>query len=212
MTYKNDDIDSKIRNEIELLNKKVFECISQNSIDGLFNMLHSEFRNIDNYKSRLSSIFNYLNSNYTDPQLKKYNEFYTISSGEGERNVSFFSFTKDNFFISLKAWSSEVYVSLYETKNFPRDILVSLVYEKETDRWKIRNFHIGDRRIFGNLILNGYKKLKNKRNKKNCLLYSKFLQFKHLKPAPFIEYVLDDSTKEFIEGTTNGSFSSGSFR
>jgi len=212
-TYKNDDIDSKIRNEIELLNKKVFECISQNSIDGLFNMLHSEFRNIDNYKSRLSSMFNYLNSNYTDPQLKKYNEFYTISSGEGERNVSFFSFTKDNFFISLKAWSSEVYVSLYETNNFPRDILVALVYEKETDRWKIRNFHIGDRRIFGNTFSQWLQEAKNdKRNKKELPALLKVLAVQPLlKPAPFIEYVLDDSTKEFIEGTTNGSFSSEFF-
>ena len=131
----------------------------------------------------------------------------------GERNVSFFSFTKDNFFISLKAWSSEVYVSLYETKNFPRDILVSLVYEKETDKWKIRNFHIGDRRIFGNTYSQWLQEAKNdKRNKKELPALLKVLAVQPLlKPAPFIEYVLDDSTKEFIEGTTNGSFSSEFF-
>ena len=213
ITYRNDDIDSNIRIEIETLNKKVFEDVSQNSTDGIFNMLHSELKNIVNYKSKLSSMVNYLNSNYSDLQPKKYNEFYTLSSGEGERNVSFFSFTKDNFFISLKVWSSELYVSLYESNNFSRDILIALVYEKENNEWRIRNFHIGDRRIFGKTFSQWLIEAKNdKSNKEELPALVKILAVQPLlKPAPFIEYVLDDSTKDFIEEIKNDCFSSDFF-
>jgi len=117
------------------------------------------------------------------------------------------------FFVSLKTWSSEIYVSLYETYTQETDVLLSIVYEKENDKWKIRNFHAGSRRQFGKTFQQWLKDAEGDYN--NSKKYSAFIKIagaeSMLKPAPFIEYILADSIKSYVDEIIRGTFSKDSF-
>lgn len=203
-TYVNENIDSRVKSEIDSLNQIVFTAILSDEVLPIHKNLHSGLKN----NSNINSLVNFLFNNYPDLQLNKYNEFYIISDGTGERNANFFSFTDDNFFVSLKVWSPEIYVSLHETKNLEKDVLISLVYEKEKGKWKIRNFHVGERRNFGKTfhqwIAEAYSDYKTSKK------FSAFIKIlgvqSMLKPAPFVEYVLEDSIKSMIDELTKETF------
>ena len=213
MTYVNDNIDIKIKSKIDSLNNIVFNSIRSNTTLPINNLLDTKLKNMGNSKVNIRQMVNYLNSNYKDIPLKKYNEFYIISEGKGERNASLYAFDNDNIFISLKVWSPEIYISLYETNTLKNDLLISLVYEKENEYWKIRNFNIGERRNFGKTFQQWMTEIKE--DTKNLKMYSAFIKLLYaqtmLKPAPFMNYVLDDSTKEMINNLTKNTFPSESF-
>ena len=213
ITYINDNIDIEVRKEIENLNNIVFNEANNESAGQIDNLLHSKFRELDNYRSTIKSIMNFLKTPNILPSISIYNEFYSISPGTGERQVHFFSFTDDNYFVSLTAWTPEIYVSLFETKDLEHDALISLVYEKDNGDWKIRNFHIGDRRILGRTYQQWIEEAKiDFENRRELTAYFKIRAAKAmLKPAPFIEYVLDDKSKSFIDNLTNNILSSKKF-
>jgi hypothetical protein len=83
-----------------------------------------------------------------------------------------------------------------------------LVYEKEKSKWKIRNFHIGERRKFGKTFHQwiaeayGDYKTSNKFSAFIKILGSQSM----LKPAPFVEYVLEDSINNMIDELTKVTF------
>lgn len=213
MTFVNDNIDVKIKSKIDSLNNIVFNSIRSNTIVSINNLLDTKLKNMVDTKSNIIQMVNYLNANYKDLPLKKYNEFYIISEGLGERNASLYTFNNDNMFISLKVWSPEIYVSLYETNTLKNDMLISLVYEKENGNWKIRNFHVGERRNFGKTLSQWINEIKKDiRESKRYSAFVKILAVQPmLKPAPFMEYVLEDSTKEMINQITKSTFTPESF-
>lgn len=159
-TLINEDIPSSIRKEINDLNSKVFYAIGANnpsSVKKLFSdkLLESGWNIVD-------SIFNVTSELIQGCEIKKLDEMFVVNANKNVSNTIMPSLSNnDGYILHYKALNKEVYISLNRILVGSSELLVTLIYGKTKDGWKIHHLRFGTYSIYGKTAIEYYYKAKN---------------------------------------------------
>lgn len=142
-TWKNDHIDENVRNEIALLNKKLFKSIVAKDADAAKKLMSPLL--IENSAKEINTIADEFSDNYKSADYQILDEYYsknlsknitnTILSDKGDNN---------DYKITYLALNAEMYASLLVSKNLPVNFLILVIYGKYDDGWKINILQVGN--------------------------------------------------------------------
>jgi hypothetical protein len=141
-TYQDENISQSIRDEIAVLDQKIIDAVVSNDIDLILNLSSDDLlsEKKDSFVNLITQVSPYIQSN----EFEILNQFYitNFSSGNDCLLQSGTDTTKDYRFI-FTANNKETYVSLLKLKDGYNDILLSIVYGKYGDEWKINILYFG---------------------------------------------------------------------
>jgi len=140
--WKNNDIDSNIRKEIRALNNDLLSALNDNNIEVIKGLMSDTLlakANIDweDMVLHISGLF----------RMEKYDikdEYYVKNATTGVINTLPSGLSEDNdYIIRYKAMNNEMYVSLLVPQSETNELLITAVYGKYDDGWKINILRFG---------------------------------------------------------------------
>lgn len=196
-TNRKSDIDGLVKNEIDNLNKKVINSINTNNINELLEITSKDFKNnSDGLKEFLSKI----NGSKHSLEFKVIDEYHSTLKKVGNYNFTITTLEEDNpFFINnISAPSDEIYIVLMSTDDKINKFLMSLVYVKEKEKWRLFLLSFGDYAYQGLNAIEYFQKakqLKIKGDNISAFVYMN-LASKLLRPSNILQYKKEN---EFIK-------------
>jgi len=149
----NTGIKIELRNEIDSINNIVIEAIIQNNIDGLDSI---KSPNLDlQGKEEFKKGFEYTNDQLVIKPQTIFNEFYAKSSHEKTeieiKNKFEIKSIQDTIYFNIKYASAqkESYLSIFRMTTDHCERLLTLIYGKYEDKWKLDYISIGVFKING---------------------------------------------------------------
>lgn len=155
-TWKNDSIDENKRQQIKLLNDKLFKAIASNNpagIKALFSdsLIKQSGANLENLIKQVSGLLKsdqYRVLDEYDVHNIKANSPTTVPSGvSGDKD----------YIIGYTALNQETYVSLLLPVNVENELLITAIYGNYDNQWKINVLHFGDYSLFKKTAPDFYK-------------------------------------------------------
>ena len=206
ITQHNSEIDNTILDPIKILDDKVLESIKNNKPDEILEISSEDFKkNSGNIKEFIGSI----NESTKDKTFDYKDRYYCRVDKIGKYSFSVETSPNDSFYVNLEAVSKDIFVSLIKSNSNSNDYLLSLVYIKEQNIWKLQSINVGEYSYDGMNAADLYEKAKlldGKEYKVPAALYS-VLSSKLLHPAPFLQYKneseITNYNKKLLESLKN---------
>lgn len=155
-TWKNDRINPEVKNQIAVLNKKLFKSLVAADITSAKKLMAPIL--IENSEKEISAIVGAFNENYKTTEYQVLDEYYTKNSGKNVTNV-LLSARGDasDYKIAYLALNEEMYVSILVSKNLPVNFLIMAAYGKYNDGWKLNILQVGNYSILDKNATDFYK-------------------------------------------------------
>ena len=148
-TWKDENIDLELKTEIAALDKQVLNAVFNNSPESLKKVMSDELRKKtdDNIRQMIEKVSGAVQgANY-----EILNQYYVENSTTGVGNTVMSGISgADDYIISYKAVNKEMFVSLILLKNELDELLVTNVYGKYPEGWKLNILQFGQYRLNGN--------------------------------------------------------------
>jgi hypothetical protein len=207
--WKNDHIDNDKREQINMLNDKLFKGLINNDVSTIKSLLSDSLlkKSMNNIDALISQ---FSNSNIaTDYRIL--DEYYlsnpiignvtTIPSWLGQPTSSEKA-TDNDYIIQCAALNKEMYVSAILTNGKNNDILLVVVYGRFNNDWKINILQFGQYSLFGKTSPDYYKIAKEKYEKSYLIDAVNYISIAKLSSKPAgvnFQYRLDKDINEFYE-------------
>ena len=201
----NEKIDTQIRNEIKSLDKIVVESFFENNPKFIKGIMSDMLLKKDGDK--IDDIIHKANNLVDNKEYRILDQYYVKNTSKGLSNtvMSGLNDQKD-YIIHYKAENKEMFVSLIVIKNGLDEFLITNIYGKYNDGWKLNIIYIGEYTLNGMTAIELYKKAKKQYEKgyivdavNNMLLSSQVS-----KPAnEYWQYQNEHEMKKFYDKVIN---------
>lgn len=197
ITYHNNEIDKEILNDIETLDNEVINCIKNNNSDGLVEIFSEDLKKeAGDVEKLISKVI----EPFKEKAFSHVDRYYSQVKKLGNYDFTIATFEDDPFYINITdAKSNDVFVSLIRSDSKVNDCLLSLIYIKEKNVWKLRNLSIGDYSVNNMTAIDFYEdavSLESKGQKIPATLYM-ITANKLLRPAPFLQYKKENDIADY---------------
>ncbi|NCD70058.1 hypothetical protein [Mucilaginibacter agri] len=147
-SWKNDRIEPKVREEIAVLDKKLFKAIMTQDVAGVKQLLSPTL--LEKSGKKVDTIVNTMGGAFKATDYKLLDEYYTKNTSENISNdIPAGKDGGNDYTIKYLALNKEMYVSLMVSTKLPINCLITAVYGKYNDGWKLNILHIGEYNILG---------------------------------------------------------------
>ncbi len=147
-TKTNSEIDKDLRNEIRVLNNRLFEAITSGDVSKARSMMSDKLLSRQT-KKEIDSLLLQLGNAFKAKDYKVMDEYYVSNRKADVQNTIFSQDKGENGYkVSYKALDKEMYVSLLLPKGQIHDVLILAIYGKVGNNWKINILQFGQFSIF----------------------------------------------------------------
>ena len=197
-TWKDDNIDPKIKSQIHELNYKIIDGFKKNDVEEVLSLCSEEL--IKAAKNDLSLLMLRAGNNFTREDFIILNEFYQKNTSDNAQ-INLMTGTTGNhdYKVNFQAFNPETYVSVGFFDNDLNHTSLTLVYGKYGEEWKVNSLQVGTIKIESKDAFDWYQDAKSDYKKgyladaANDISLASHL----LKPAgPFLHY---QKEKEIIQ-------------
>lgn len=200
-TWKNNKIESRLRNEIDDLDKKVLSAINTNDLEALKKLMSTELLEISGHEMEelLLQVSNVMKSD--EYQIIDQYHVENTTSGIANTVMSGISGT-DDYAIQYQALNDEMFLSLIVPKNGLDEFLITNIYGKYPDGWRLNILQFGQYRINGKTATQLYQQATEEYEKGHLLdaANNMFLSSQVANPAnKYWRYQKEDEMKAFYE-------------
>ncbi|MTH16129.1 hypothetical protein [Flavobacterium sp. LC2016-01] len=141
-TQKNESIEASKVQEIKVLNDKLFKAIMNNDIPGVKALLSDKLLTVVN--SDLDKLVGTVSSNYQSKSYTILDQYYVSNSSVDIPNTLISGVSGDNdYTIGYKALNKEMYTVLWMPTSEYNDALITVIYGKYGNEWKINILQFG---------------------------------------------------------------------
>jgi hypothetical protein len=156
-TWANDRIDQSVKNQIDVLNKKLFESIASKDIPATKLLMAPVL--LEKSGKSIDTIVNAFGDNFKGTQYEILDEYYTKNTTTKVTNTLFpVRKTSEDYIIQYLALNEEMYVSVLVSKDLPVNFVMLAIYGKYNDGWKINILQLGQYSILGKTAPEYYNK------------------------------------------------------
>lgn len=200
-TWKDENIEQGLKSEIETLDKKVLEAVTTNNVDLLKSIMSDKL--LEKSGSDIGQLIEQASSVITTTDYKVLNQFQSKNSttGIGNTIVSGVSGLND-YVIHYQALNEEMFISLLIPKSGLDEFIVTNIYGKYPEGWKLNILQFGQYKINGQTAPELYIKAKAKLDNGYIVdaANNMFLCSKVANPAnKFWQYQKEDEMKALQE-------------
>lgn len=204
-TWKNEDIDESLKNEIRVLNDKIVVAVTTNNTN-LFKDIMSE-KLKEKSEGELDKFIEHFNKRIKNKDYKILDEYHIKNSTTHIGNTVISGVDGDNdYVIHYQALNREMFISLIISVNGMDEFLFTNIYGKYPDGWKLNIFQVGQYTINNKTATELFLKAQSD-YKKGYLVdaaNNMFLGSQISKPANnFLKYQKEDEMKKFYETIMN---------
>jgi len=198
-TWKDENIDQNLKNEIKTLDKKVLEAITTNNPTLLKSVMSEKL--LEKSGNNIEKIIKKVNGIITNTEYDLLNQYYVKNSKTGIGNTVVSGIAgQDDYVIHYEALNEEMFISLIIPENRLDKLLITNIYGKYPDGWKLNILQFGQYIIDGKTATQHYAKAKKYYAKEYLVdaANSMFLSSQVANPAnTFWKYQKEDEMKEF---------------
>ncbi|WP_133249958.1 hypothetical protein [Marinifilum breve] len=200
-TWKDENIESSVRNEIRELDEKVLKAVTTNNTTLIKSIMAKELleKSGDNIDQLILQASNIITS--TDYRILNQFQVKNTTTNIGNTVVSGLNAPND-YIIQYKALNKEMFVSLLIPKNELNEFIITNIYGKSPEGWKLNILQFGQYKINGQTAPELYSIAKDKLEKGHLVdaANSMFLCSLVAKPAnQFWQYQNEDQMKSLQE-------------
>jgi hypothetical protein len=155
-TFINSNIPDNIRSDIMPLDNKVIQAIKSNRPNDLKDLYSQKL--LENSENKLDSLFNVTSGLLKDCEIRKLDYLYVVNAQKDVLNTVFSGLTGDNdYILHYKALENDIFISLYRAKFPPSEILMTLIYGKTKNGWKLYHIQFGTYTLFDKTAIDFFK-------------------------------------------------------
>lgn len=192
-----DEIDIKTHAEIKTLNIKLLRSFKTNTPSVMFDMFDDENR--EKGITPIEKLYQHSAQIITSNTFYPSHDFLALYHGGGIKISPVTSPSPHEFltYITLTP-DTPKYVSIMESRNGVKDLLLVFVYEKNGMRWNLNTFHTGTHRIGGKTPVDWFHEAEQIEENGHTLpaFLRLALAMQYLRPAPFIHYRIENDIRE----------------
>ncbi len=163
-SWQNDHIEKEKREEIKLLNDRLFKALMSGNIEGIKRLMAPEL--VEKVDSDFYNSIKNINTSFKSKSYKIIDEYNVVNSTTGLSNTLMSDASADNgYIINYKAMNKDMYVSLLMPTGLDNELLVTAIYGKYGDQWKINILQFGQYSLFKKTAPDYYKLAQESYNK-----------------------------------------------
>jgi hypothetical protein len=146
-TWKNDNIDRNKREEIKILNDKLFKAIISNDVAGVKALLSDKL--LEKVANDLDKLINEVSGSFKSNSYRILDEYNVYNTKTDIDNTLPSGITNDNdYVIKYLALNKEMYVSLLLPNELNNELLITAIYGNYDNHWKINILLFGQYSLF----------------------------------------------------------------
>ncbi len=199
--WKDEQIEQSLKNEIELLDKQVIEAVITNNTD-LLKSLMSDIL-LENSGDNIEQLIEQASNAIPNKDYKVLNQYHTINSATGIGNTIMSGVSGLNdYVIHYQALNDEMFISLLIPKSKLDEFIITNIYGKYPDGWKLNILQLGQYKVNGKTAPELYTEAKAIYEKGYLVDATNimFLSSRVVNPATiFWKYQKEDEMKAFYE-------------
>lgn len=143
---KNETIDANVKAEIKALDDKLIQRVSENNTELLKEMMSDEL--LDKSGEQIAAVLKEVSEEITTTHYTKLDEYHVQNTGTGGgNNVSSGTTENNDYNLRFMGINKEMYVSLLIPEGKIDNYLITAVYGKYDDEWKLNILQFGQYRI-----------------------------------------------------------------
>ena len=200
-TWKNDHIEKDTREQIKILNDKLFKAITSNDVTGVKALLSDKL--LEKGTSDLDKIINQVSTSFKTDSYRILDEYDVHNSTAGIGNTLPSGISGDNdYILNYQALNKEMYVSLLLPNGVPNELLITAIYGKYNNGWKINILQFGQYSLFGKTAPDYFKLAKSSYDKSYLIDAVNYIGLSKqcLRPAnDFFQYQKNKEINDFYE-------------
>lgn len=200
-TWKDENIEQSLKNEIETLDKKVLEAVTTNNIELLKSIMSDKL--LEKSGDNIGQLIEQASSVITTTDYKVLNQFQAKNSTTGIGNTIMSGVSELNdYIIHYQALNEEMFISLLIPKSVLDEFIVTNIYGKYPDGWKLNILQFGQYKVNGKTAPELYSEAKAEYENGYLMdaANNMFLSSRVANPANnFWQYQKEDEMKEFYE-------------
>ncbi|SFE01446.1 hypothetical protein [Flavobacterium phragmitis] len=204
-TTVNENIEKEKRDEIKLLNDKLFKAVMNNDVNGVKALISDKLLEKDG--ANIAKLIADISKSFPSESYRILDEYNVSNSVANINNTVVSGVSQDNAYVlNYLALNKDMYVSLLIPNGHDNELLITVIYGKYGDEWKINILHFGQYSLLKKTAIDYYK-LAQERYKKSALTdavnYSGIAK-ECLRPANDIfKYQKEDEINEFYSKVMN---------
>ena len=146
-TWKGDSIDKEKREQIKILNDKLFQAIIRNDVNGVRNLMSDKLLEVVN--ADFDKLINQVSSSFKSESYRILDEYMVQNSKTDIRNTLLSgNLNDDDYVLSYQALNKEMYVSLLVPNGLDNELLFTVIYGNYDNQWKINIIQFGQYSFF----------------------------------------------------------------
>ncbi len=168
VAWKNDNIDKDKKEQIRILNDKLFKGLRNNDVVSVKSLLSDAL--LEKSGSDLENVVRQVSSYSLPDNYRILDEYNIRNSTTGISNTIPSGLSGENdYIIKFLALNKEMYVSLILPKGFDHELLITIIYGKYGNDWKINVLQFNQYSFFGKTAPD-YFKIAKERYEKSYLI------------------------------------------
>lgn len=200
-TWKNDNIDKEKKEQIKVLNNKLFKAITNNDVAGVKALMSDKL--LEKSGSDLDKLINQVSSSFKSDSYRILDEYNVHNSTTGIGNTLPSGISGDNdYVINYQALNKEMYVSLLLPTGLDNELLITVIYGNYDNQWKINILQFGQYSLFKKTAPDYYKLAKESYDKSYLIDAVNYagLSKQCLRPAnDFFQFKKEKDINEFYD-------------
>lgn len=200
--WNNENIDPTEKAAIKKLNDLVIKSINENNSGLLYSIASDKLKEVSG--PGFSDLLAQINKIVTTTEYDELNQFYVKNSKKGIANTVMTGVSgQDDYRIQYEALNDEMFISLIVPKTGMDKFLITNIYGKYPDGWKLNIMHVGPYKISNKTATELYAEARTDFQNGNIIDAGNkmFLSTQILKPAgTYWKYQKEDEINAFFEG------------
>ncbi|WP_373397483.1 hypothetical protein V8V91_23450 [Algoriphagus halophilus] len=200
-TWKDENIEQSLKTEIARLDEKVLEAITTNNSDLVKSIMSDKL--LEKIGKDIDQLIEQAGNVITTTDYRILNQFLATNSTTGLGNTVISGVNGLNdYFILYQALNEEMFISLIIPKNGIDEFIVTNIYGKYPEGWKLNIIQLGQYKVNGKTAPELYSEAKAKYEKGYLMdaANNMFLSSNVSNPAnKFWQYQKEDEMKKFYE-------------
>ncbi|MBI9056767.1 MAG: hypothetical protein JEZ01_03240 [Labilibaculum sp.] len=146
--WKDENISQSLKNEINKLDKKVFEAIVSNNHKQIKSLMSDKLLDISG--DNIDKLVDQANTIIKNDDYRVLNQFYVKNSTTGIGNTVMTGFSDpEDYIIHYKALNKEMFISLIIPTNGLDEAIITNIYGKYPEGWKLNIIQLGMYKVNG---------------------------------------------------------------
>ena len=159
-SWKDENISTDLKNEINKLDKIVIKAVTEKNTDLLKTVLSEQL--IEQSGNDLEQLLVKVGDVFSNPNFSTLNQFYAQNSTTGIGNTVVSGVGEINdYVIHYKALNKEMFISILKPQNSLDEYIITNIYGKYPDGWKLNILQFGQYKIDGKTAPELYLKAKS---------------------------------------------------